>query len=36
MKQGEKTKTRILKGASKLFYEKGFANAAISDIVDET
>ena len=36
MKQGERTRRNIIRASSKLFYQKGYANTAISDIVDET
>lgn len=36
MKQGEKTRRRIVEAANDLFYQNGFAKAAMSDIVSET
>ncbi len=36
MKQGNKTKLRILTVANKLFYHKGFNSTSIGDIVKET
>lgn len=36
MKRGERTRRDIISAASRLVYEKGFAQAAISDVVAET
>ena len=36
MKQGEQTQHKILKSASKLFYQQGFHQTAFSDIVQDT
>ena len=36
MKQGNKTKSRILAAANKLFYQQGFNSTSIANIVDKT
>ncbi|MEN8250444.1 MAG: TetR/AcrR family transcriptional regulator [Bacteroidota bacterium] len=36
MKQGDKTRLRIINTANQLFYEQGYHSTAMSDIVDKT